>query len=171
MEKTSSTQDIVSQNELVRPPWQSLVNIEFLLIGDKIDFDDITAKLGFSPTTISKKGEPCKFINKCITEDCWEYSTGNIIEGDAGKLLREVCDLFKAKNKILKFVVKKYKTEIRINVVIYIKNGDIPGLYFEKDIIKFFYDIGAEIDVDMYVCESDAFGILGLNFIPGQSPD
>lgn len=45
----------------------------------------------------------------------------------------------------------KYDLEIKICIVIYIKKKKAPGMYLNKEILKFINSLEAEVDFDVYV--------------------
>lgn len=123
-------------------------------LDDNFDPDYITTLLNIEPTYVRKKG--CEFKTfsgrtKISLESVWQLETEYEESCDIEIQINKLIDQFRGKEELLKEVKIKYDLEIKICVVIYIKKKKAPGMYLNKEILKFIYSLEAEVDFDVYV--------------------
>lgn len=81
----------------------------------------------------------------------WGLATKNEESYDVNNQLNQMILRLKDKIDILKKIREEYKIEMVFAVVIEVENNETPGVHFEIETLKFITDIGAEIDIDIYV--------------------
>jgi hypothetical protein len=133
------------------------VMIEFVIVGDSFDIATVTNKLNITPTKSHNKNEAIKKrLQKKLSpsgceKTCWTFSTGYEDSLNVDRQLPKIVDLFKPKIPILKTIAKTYDLEFAVNVVIEVRNNDIPSIIFNHAFIDFIHKIGAEVDIDLYI--------------------
>ena len=125
------------------------------------DFDylpgQLTKDLGLEPTETALKGQVYhvgpehKRIKKTWPWNLWMYEV--VVEKNRfwiGDQIDEFIDnIIKPRQEKIKNIISTCQSEF--SIVQYIYEGCNPGLHFDKDRLKIISDIGAEIDVDIYV--------------------
>ncbi|MNW01519.1 hypothetical protein D3C71_1971630 [compost metagenome] len=65
--------------------------------------------------------------------------------------MNEIIELFRGRSdKLIEFMLV-HNLEIIISIVINIEGNQKTAMYFNRQVIKFIYQINAEIDIDLYV--------------------
>jgi len=124
--------------------------VYFALMGDDVDPDLITRKLGITPSEISRKGVPIpKF-------DSWRLSTGKLSAGcvDVYAMAEQIVAVLLPKAEEIQDLIRKYNLTAYLNVVLIFANDEhtsTPAIGFSRDIIQFLAKVDAAIDVDTYV--------------------
>ena len=121
------------------------VKAEFYLHSDKLDFSDVDNLMGITATSKRSKNT---FIFEEFAKDYWmlftDYEVSENINVQLEKILNKLPD-----KKIIRTICKKYNAECGFLIVVERgKNDILPGIYYEKEFIKFAAYIGAEIDMD-----------------------
>lgn len=127
------------------------VKVEFSIFGDQFDPNIITNTLLINPTRAWLKGDPIRrdLVRK---ETCWGIATDYEESLDINDQIDKVKALIQdQKDQVVK-LIEQNNLECKFEVVINIENNLKPAMYLNKDIIKFIYDLGAEIDFDPYIC-------------------
>lgn len=116
---------------------------------------DITERLGLQPTETGIKGEKFfigvddKKIEKIWPHNYWEYrlntETDEWISLQVDSFIKEI---IKPRVPLIKQITKICKSEF--SVLQYIYDSPNPGLHFDQEIIKILFEIGVELDVDIY---------------------
>ncbi|CAM4274726.1 DUF4279 domain-containing protein [Saccharibacillus endophyticus] len=126
------------------------VKVEFSIFGEQFDPKILTQTLLITPTRTWFKGDPIRrdLVRK---ETCWELSTDYEESLDINDQINKVKALIQdQKDKVVQ-LIKQNNLECKFEVVINIENNIKPAMYLNKDTIKFIYDLGAEIDFDLYL--------------------
>ncbi|MGE7949874.1 DUF4279 domain-containing protein [Lysinibacillus sp. NPDC093688] len=128
------------------------VMVCFSLYGDEFSIDDVTEKLGVTPTEAFKKGDliPNRSTVCYRKETSWDLGTGYQASLDVNNQLQQIIDKLQNKSLILNEIKETYTLECKFFIVVKIEEGNTPALYLSKDIIKFAANIEAEFDVDLY---------------------
>lgn len=126
----------------------------FKIVGDFIP-DIITKKLNLEPSKFWNIGD----LRKNGTEfdfALWEY--GRCDEYDVyveNQMVKTIHDLI-PRVQILKEIKKQYDVNFTLQIVPSIYVDDVnPCLAPNRDVIKFCYETETDIDIDMYVFDSD----------------
>jgi hypothetical protein len=125
------------------------VKVEFILLGDNFNPDDITNKLSIRPTSKWKKGEILK--NGRVREySGWEISTEYEESLDINDQLNQILIKIKDKRNEIFEISNNKDIECRFCVVVKIENGYTPAMTLNREVIQFAYEIGAEFEFDLY---------------------
>jgi len=128
------------------------VMVFFSLFGDDFSIDDVTEKLGVTPTEAYKKGDliPSRSTIRYRKETCWNLGTGYQESLDVNNQLQQIIDKLQNKALIINEIKEAHTLECKFSIVVTLEEGYTPALYLDKDIIKFAANIEAEFDVDLY---------------------
>ncbi|GKX29619.1 hypothetical protein SH1V18_20990 [Vallitalea longa] len=126
------------------------VNAEFIIDGADFKPNIITNKLNIQPTEQYEKGD--KVHNRNITRNstCWTYSLGEEESIDINEQISKLIYILNDRNSILKWLNNKYNIDYLILVTIKVEDDIRPVMSIKAPVIKFLYDVGAELDIDMY---------------------
>lgn len=136
------------------------VSTEFNIRGEDFDPDYVTEALGLSPSTKWRQGdiriqdiseEGCALSGLTYSFSLWSITTGYQDSYDISDQLNPIIDLIKEKKNILLQLAEILELNYTIGIVIYIYNKRTPGVNISPDIMRFASDIGADIDIDLYV--------------------
>jgi hypothetical protein len=132
----------------------------FVIKGDDIPLEIITETLGIEPTKAYKKGDeivrPCN-RNVVTTEKryrlytSWELGTKYVETLCADEQAKDVIKPLLNKVKELQEIQKKYNCSYILMQVPIVEEGCAPALGFDKTVIDFCSQVGAEIEIDLYV--------------------
>lgn len=127
------------------------VNVEFVIVGEVFDLNTITKELEVQPTEQWVKGE--KVSNrKVFREDtCWSYALGEEESLDINNQLTRIVDILKLKKNALKELKVRFDIEYLFLITIRIEDDVKPTISIKSPVIELMNDIGAELDVDMYI--------------------
>ncbi|MEI2467902.1 DUF4279 domain-containing protein [Niallia taxi] len=128
------------------------VKVYFSLFGDAFPLEEITERLEITPTETYKKGDliPNRSIPLYRKETSWDLGTGYQVSLDVNNQLQKIINKLKNKASIINEIKDAYSAECKFFIVVKIEEGNTPGLYLDKEIIKFASTIEAEFDVDLY---------------------
>ncbi|MGE7916370.1 DUF4279 domain-containing protein [Lysinibacillus xylanilyticus] len=128
------------------------VMVYFSLYGDEFSIDDVTEKLGITPTKAFKKGDliPNRSTVCYRKETRWDLGTVYQVSLDVNNQLQQIIDKLQSKSLIINEIKESYSLKCKFFIVVKIEEGNPPALYLDKDIIKFAANIEAEFDVDLY---------------------
>lgn len=127
------------------------VMVEFRIIGNAYNINEITDCLEVLPSNTWEKGDIIEKNGKVRECTCWEYSTGYEETYDINSQLVKIYDIFYGKRHMLVKFKESYELEFKIDIVIRIENGEVPAVYLDKEMIEFANIIGAIYDFDMYI--------------------
>lgn len=140
------------------------IKLILIIFGDMLSPDEITNLIEIHPTNFWIKGDPIPIQKGLLRKDnkvpsrqesAWEFSTGFTKTLDIEFLLDQFEKVFENKIFILKDYIKERKLEISLNIIVEIADTEIPGIHFNKRIIKLCENLGAEIDIDLYLLNND----------------
>ncbi|MFC9707260.1 DUF4279 domain-containing protein [Paenibacillus sp. NPDC056933] len=126
------------------------VKVEFSIFGDQFDLNIITNTLLIPPTRTWLKGDPIQ-RDLFRKETCWELATEYEESLDINDQIDKVKILIQDRKDQVVKLIRQNNLECKFEVVINIENNEKPAMYLNKDTIKFIYDLGAEIDFDLYI--------------------
>lgn len=127
------------------------IRVEFRIMGEDYNVEEITQVLKIKPTNSWSKGECIENTGKRRTYTLWEYSTETEEVLDVNLHAQKIMEMFSPKIKEIELLKQKYKLDICIEFVIVIENESPPAIYFEPPFIEFVAKIGAQMDIDTYV--------------------
>lgn len=129
------------------------VYAEFSLTGIDLNPEDVTSKVGIQPTKTWLKDElisPKARIR--YQQNGWRLRSQLESSNDLGEHFRAVLEQLKQGWQPLIELCSIYETEFC--GVIY-TSGDRPAIHFDREILTAVLQLNAEIDVDLYVLESE----------------
>ncbi len=124
--------------------------IEFCIIGDEFNPQEITNKLSIEPTEYYLKGSRSSY-NIERKETCWSISTGYIDTLYIGELFDILLEKLIDVKEMIVELKKSLRLECKFFVVINIVQDNKPAIYLNKKIIEFADFVDAEIDFDLYI--------------------
>lgn len=131
------------------------VMVYFNLFGDEFPIDEVTKKLGVTPSLTYKKGDIIPPRNSYRKETAWELSSDYQESCDVKEQMDQVMEPLKNQAFIINQIKEDYKLECKFFIVIIMKNGDTPALYLDSEQIEFANGIKAEFDIDLYATPYD----------------
>lgn len=128
------------------------VIVYFSLFGMEFPIEEITERLEITPTETYNKGDliPNRSRPLYRKETSWDLGTGYQASLDVNDQLQKIIIKLKNKASIINEIKDAYSVECKFFIVVKIEEGNTPGLYLDKEIIKFASSIEAEFDVDLY---------------------
>lgn len=140
------------------------IKMILVIFGDAFMPEDVTNLIKIHPTDFWIKGDPILSPNGLIRkedkvrvrqESVWEFSIGFIKTLDFEIVSEQFEKVFEGKISILKNYILGHRLEASLNIVVEIVDEEKPSIHFNKRIIKLCEDLGAEIDIDMYIYDND----------------
>lgn len=130
----------------------SKVRVTLLFTGDNIPLNDITAKIGISPTRVrQKKDWPQPSILAGVATDTWEFRTNKMESRAISAQMDEIQMVFGPKTAIINELTEKYSILTNVVVMVESEIGDYPELVLTRENIEFLSSIHAEIGFDLYI--------------------
>jgi hypothetical protein len=127
---------------------------------DDFDVNEITKRLGVTPTTVFNKGDE-DGINPQTGEKLyhgyreWELATEYKTTYDASDVIDEIIEKIKHSVKEIIKLQKEYNIECSMCVVTNVEGQTQPSLFLSREHIAFLHSINAAIDFDQYWYGSD----------------
>lgn len=87
-------------------------------------------------------------------ESAWQYSTGFIETLDFEDVSNKFEGIFKHKILELKKYLSDKKLEVVFDIVVEIVDDQKPSIHFNKSFLNVINQLGAEVDIDMYLLTS-----------------
>ncbi len=133
---------------------------EFTLTGFGFNPDEVTISLGVQPTRTWRQGDPRGKTLLRHKSDGWELSTGyeELDEENSIDMIKQIRSIFgrlQPHTSKLKEMCARLKVDARVCCVMHIEGDDRPAIYFDRDIVKWLAELGADIDIDLYVVPSE----------------
>ena len=127
--------------------------VYFALKGDNFDTDEVTNRLGITPTNSWRNGDK-GFYKPAVEFAMWRLAT------DKGKeyiqidnLVDEIVSKLYDKIEIFNDLKRQYKLDSVLEIVLYIdtnEDNSAPALGHDLKTIEFLYRTGTNTDVDIY---------------------
>lgn len=126
------------------------VFIEFCLVGEDFDPQEITAFLGMAPTDSAKKHRVYNTeAQQYSYESYWSIETEKSETWDVTDHLNLLIKQLAPRKAQIIEIAKRLKAEIKFLICISLHGANGPSVYFEPTVLQFFSDIGAACDVDI----------------------
>ncbi len=127
------------------------ISVAFTLTDFDCDPEEITARVGITPTKTWRVGD---FINKKKTMkyeyNGWKLHSKIEKNADLESHIISVLEQLKSGWESLVKISQSYYTEISCAIYIY-SDTERPAIHFSKQIIQKIAELNAEIDVDIYI--------------------
>lgn len=128
----------------------SNVKVEFTMSGE-VYFkpDEITKKIGITPTYVREKGEILRNGNIFPLSE-WGIETEYIESLDINDQLSIITEQLKDKVVIINEICTLYNLKCTFVIVVNIEQEEKPAMYFDSEFIQFAASINADIGFDLY---------------------
>ena len=123
------------------------IKIDFSIVGEHIDFEDITLSIGITPTNTREKED---YKIKEYAKDSWSLSTGYINAMEISSVFESLINGLFGKEDIINRLIDKYSLEPLFIVVIKADLDNRPEFILCSKCIKFASAVGADIHFDLY---------------------
>jgi len=132
-------------------PAQTEVLVYFQLLADDFSIEDVTNRLGLTPTETFERGDESPYSSRPRAYTSWSPGTGYQPSFDVNDQLQHIIIQLRGKETILDDIYSAYD-DIRAKfiIVIVMENGQTPSLVFDLKTIQFAHRIRAEFDIDLY---------------------
>lgn len=127
------------------------VRVDFRIMGDNYNTEEITKVLGVTPTITWNAGELINNTNKRHSYTAWVFSTGVEETLDINTQLKKIEQTLLPKLDKLHWLKNQYDLDFSLDIVIIIENESPPAIYFENSILNLVSNIEARIDIDTYI--------------------
>lgn len=127
--------------------------VYFALTGDNFDTDEVTNRLGITPTDSWRKGDK-GFYKSAVEFAMWRLST------DKGKeyiqidnLVDEIVSKLYDKIEIINDLKRQFQLNSVLEIILYIdtnEDNSTPALGHDLRTIEFLYRTGTTTDIDIY---------------------
>lgn len=126
------------------------VFVEFCIVGDSFDPEEITELIGIAPTDSKKQHRVYNTqIQQYSYESYWSIKTTKSETWDVMDHLGPlITQLAPHSGKIVE-ISKRLSAKVNFLVCISLNGGNGPGMYFEPMALQFLSEIGASCDVDI----------------------
>jgi len=136
------------------------IEVYLTIFGDYFNPDELTKLIQINPTSKYVKGEevpPYKNLTRKpgakprkYIRTSWEFSSGNIHDYDSEKACKIVEDKIKDKVPQINKFVKKHNLNVKLMVVPWFTEDNLPIISFSASMIKMLSDLNADIEMDAY---------------------
>ena len=135
--------------------FKTRIKLTFSIFGDDFDPHLVDNIMKIENTSYYKKGEVIANRNNLVRKETnWQYSEGFVETLFLDELTDDFVDLFVKKVELQQFI-NQYNLETKLEVILEIVDDEKPSLSFNKKFLHFINRINAEIDIDMYLLNSN----------------
>lgn len=127
------------------------VRAEFRIMGDELRPQEVTEALGLEPSETWCRGDPIRGTSRHRTYASWGLYFAPEETLDIQPLLEKIESTFLPKTEAIRRLRSRFDIEISVDLVIVIEDAAPPGACFEPRFLKLLSDIGARLDLDMYI--------------------
>ncbi|CAM2813992.1 DUF4279 domain-containing protein [Paenibacillus sediminis] len=127
------------------------VMVKLDIYGDNFNPQIITDQLNIQPHMSWQKGDSVEGKSTVRNKTCWRFSTGYQESLDINDQLSVIIERFQGESEKLIELIKAHNLEILVSIVINIEENQKPAMNFNKETISFIHQIGAEVDIDLYI--------------------
>lgn len=132
-------------------PAKTEVLVYFQLLADDFLIEDVTHRLGLTPTETFKRGDKSSYSSRPREYTSWSLGTGYQSSVDVNDQLQPIIAQLRGKETILDDIYDTYDDmQARFIIVIVMEEGQTPALVFDLETIQFAHRIRAEFDIDLY---------------------
>lgn len=127
------------------------IQICLSLAGEKVEFSDITERLGLKPTKVRKKGEFKAYGLVEVEKEAWEYRTKIRKIREISEPLSRLQNFLADKIDIINELGRRYSLETYIIVTIRTDAYNMLELFLSEENVEFLSRLNAGIQFDMHV--------------------
>lgn len=121
---------------------------------DDFPLEVVTDRLQIQPTETWEVGDriaPNHPINKRVRSyTAWKYTIAKETV-DSDDVLCPLLEVFRDKTHIINELKEELNVNVRLELVVFIHDGDTPGLFIHPEFGQFTAAINTGLDIDMYV--------------------
>lgn len=129
-----------------------IIRIDFVLLGERLDFNQITRKLGIQPTKVKSKHDfPDISKQMGYAKDTWKLSTSQTATFEISEEVRILMRWLESKKEDIVQIQQIFKADVSVNISVHAIEEKQPAYILEKDVIAFLGNIGARAGFDLYV--------------------
>jgi hypothetical protein len=131
------------------------IDVKFCIIGDGVDPDVITGKLGVEPTERFTWRENADSLKGKEENSIWSLSCGGENSINLDEQLAKIRNVFSDKIDTLNYIKSKYNLSYEVCAAASSYDCHTPGWYADPAGVSFLGSIGAELDIDFSVRPCD----------------
>ena len=123
---------------------------EFAVLGERLDPPLVTRRLALTPSRAFRAGDPIVRENGKRRTNGWVLSIGPERSLAADEQVERLIAQLKPKTAEIVGLREELGVELRINCIVYVAD-QTPNIWFKPDVVAWASQVGASIDVDLYV--------------------
>ena len=116
--------------------------------------DEITALLGIQPFETRRMGDPRKNGDRTYPFSSWSACRQDEPAMDAGEQCLAIARQLRDKLPVLQEIARKTNVAFGILIVPDVWDGEVPAMYFEREVIEFCHRANASIQIDLYASDN-----------------
>lgn len=126
------------------------IKIAFCLTGHNFNLNNVTDKMGMTPTKARKKEDfPIQSIKAGVAKTYWSFE----IKEENNQIIipfNKLINTLRKKTKTINSLCNEFNLEADFIVTIYTKKDVVPIIELTKDIMSFANSINAKVSFDFY---------------------
>ena len=123
------------------------IQVCLTLTSTTADPDELTSTIGIQPDKVWRTGDQIGASSRKYEHNGWQISSGRPADSDLEDHLQGLMELLAPATTALSSFAHNWEAELSCTIYAYESS---PAISFGADTVKFFGDIGAAIDVDLY---------------------
>jgi hypothetical protein len=123
---------------------------EFAVLGERLDPPLVTRRLALTPSHAFRAGDPIVRENGKRRTNGWVLSIGPERSLAADEQVERLIAQLKPKTAEIVGLREELGVELRIYCIVYVAD-QTPNIWFKPDVVAWASQVGASIDVDLYV--------------------
>ncbi len=123
---------------------------EFAFLGERLDPPLVTRRLALTPSRAFRAGDPIVHEKGKRRTNGWVLSIGPERSFAADEQVERLVTQLKPKTAEIVSLREELGVELRIYCIAYVAD-QAPNIWFKPDVVAWASQIGASIDVDLYV--------------------
>lgn len=114
------------------------------IIGDAVDFDEISKQLGLTPTSTMRRGEPMTPLDEAASNDVWTYRAEVPREKPLADHLAALKRLLDPHSEYLRSLARKWKVSVYCSYQTEFAQG---GFVIPTNLAEMFSDYGIDLEI------------------------
>jgi len=134
---------------------RSEISASFLLSGDQLDPNEVTAATGIEPTASHRAGDVITYPRRTLRAAAgrWWVESSLPLSASLDAHVKELLNHLEPAWPALIALGEVYKAELSCLVRSY--GGDRPPIGFDSQMVRRCAELSADIDVDLYIFDDD----------------
>jgi len=125
------------------------ITVHFTLTG-RFNPDNVSEKLGISPTKTWRLGEPIQKTLLSYKHDGWCLSSDEVDTLDLDEQFTKIWNIIQPYNSTIVDICDELNLHAEIACAVDVEDDQYPVLHFKRESIKRISELNAEIDIDIY---------------------